>query len=98
LTDFFCWTFSSSSNLIDLLTTVKQPNGRPKEAEMDKKVDASFYVTTNWRFMKEVYICLQKMVDFFNLRASNFKLFVPLSERSFKALKCIKILDLILFF
>jgi len=88
LIDFFCWTFSQSTNLIDLLTTEKQQqSGKSKEIESEKKADPSFYVTTNWRFMKglnfnlnltietlkiifdflkikEIYICLQKMVFF----------------------------------
>jgi hypothetical protein len=52
LIDFFCWTFSQSTNLIDLLTTEKQQSGKSREIESEKKVDSSFYVTTNWRFMK----------------------------------------------
>ena len=60
LIDFFCWTFSQSTNLIDLLTTEKQQqSGKSKEIESEKKADPSFYVTTNWRFMKGLnFYCL----------------------------------------
>ena len=44
------------------MTIPKQTNAKLKDVEGEKRVDASFYVTTNWRFMKEVYVCLQKMV------------------------------------
>ena len=59
LIDFFCWAFSQSTNLIDLLTTEKQQSGKSREIESEKKADSSFYVTTNWRFMKGLnFYCL----------------------------------------
>jgi hypothetical protein len=66
LTDFYCWTFSQSSNLIDLLTTEKQTanlQSKDQDGNVKSNVDASYNVTTDWRYMKEVYICLQKMVS-----------------------------------
>ena len=76
LVDFFCWTFSQSSNLIDLLGTEKQINSNkqnePESSSNSKKVDASYYVTPNWRFMKEVYICLAKMVYKLKIFSSYF--------------------------
>ncbi|CAF1012546.1 unnamed protein product, partial [Brachionus calyciflorus] len=67
LGDFYCWTFSKSSNLIDLLVTEK--HSRRKESTdrinsanfQNKKYDASLFVSTNWKFMKELYSSLQKM-------------------------------------
>ena len=70
-----------------MTTEKQQQSGKSKEIESEKKADPSFYVTTNWRFMKglnfnlnltietlkiifdflkikEIYICLQKMVFF----------------------------------
>ena len=64
ITDFYCWIFSKSSNLIDFLVTEKPYANKTNEMKpnSNKKHDASFYVTTNWRLMKEIFNCLQKMV------------------------------------
>ena len=59
LNDFYCWIFSKSSNLIELLVTDK---ANSKTSNEPKRHDASFYVTTNWKFMKEIYYNLIKMV------------------------------------
>ena len=60
LADYYCWIFSKSSNLIDLLVTDKASS--KINSNETKKHDASFYVTTNWKFMKEIYHYLLKMV------------------------------------
>lgn len=68
ITDFFCWIFSKSSNLIDLLVTEKYSKRKESLTRIgsaSKKYDASFYVSANWKFMKEIYTSLQKMVKYF---------------------------------
>ena len=61
LTDFYCWIFSKTANLIDLLVTDKTTSKTNQET---KKNDPTFYVSTNWKFMKDLYIVLTKMVSF----------------------------------
>ena len=62
LTDFYCWIFSKTSNLIDLLITDKT-NSSSKSNQETKKNDPTFYVSTNWKFMKEIFNVLTKMVN-----------------------------------
>lgn len=62
--DFYCWNFSSASNLIDLFVTDKRPgvdNGHDQE-KSTKKYDPCYHVSTNWKFMKEVYNFMSKLV------------------------------------
>ena len=66
LTDFYCWIFSKTANLIDLLVTDKTTSKTNQET---KKNDPTFYVSTNWKFMKDLYNILTKMVSF---KISNF--------------------------
>ena len=61
LRDFFCWTFSKSSNLIDALVDNGSLAGEVSTATV-KKLDASYHVSPNWKFMKSIYNCLEKMV------------------------------------
>ncbi len=63
LSDFYCWIFSKSMNLTDLLVTDKVS----RASNEPKKHDASFYVSTNWKFMKEIYYYLTKTVKLLNL-------------------------------
>jgi hypothetical protein len=70
ITDFYVWTFSKSSHLIELLVAEKHHQLSTKKTNNEdtvgvRKYDASFYVTANWRFMKEIYNCLVKMVNFY---------------------------------
>ena len=63
VSDFFCWMFSKSSNLLNLLIVEK--NGSKMKTTASKlelrKNDASSHVVANWRLMKEFYNCLAKM-------------------------------------
>lgn len=69
--DFYCWIFSKSANLIELLVNEKYSKKSNDLNGKSKKNDASFYVSTNWRFMKEIYSCLTKLVF---LKSPIFKL------------------------
>lgn len=63
VTDFFCWIFSKSSNILDLLVTEK--NGSKLKITASKaelrKYDVTYHVNTNWRLMKEIYMYLLKL-------------------------------------
>jgi hypothetical protein len=48
-------------NLTDLLVTDKTTSKTNQET---KKNDPTFYVSTNWKFMKDLYNVLTKMVSF----------------------------------
>ena len=69
---FYCWNFSKSSNLVDLLITEKKnakststtPTTNSSQTLLKselRKYDVTFHVLMNWRFMKEIYNSLLKL-------------------------------------
>lgn len=66
-TDFYCWNFSKSSNLINLLIIekpikAKQSYNKTSSFAENKKLGTIFDFSVDWKYMKEIYLFLQKMV------------------------------------
>ncbi len=63
ISDFFCWVFSKSANLSDILVTKKSDSQlKIKGPKTDlRKYDATFNMIINWKLMKELYTGLAKM-------------------------------------
>lgn len=60
--DFYNWLFSNSANMTGLFLSEKSvASDKPRPVER-KYLDACVYVSMNWRFLKEIYNCLVKMV------------------------------------
>ncbi|RNA11315.1 putative E3 ubiquitin- ligase HECTD2 [Brachionus plicatilis] len=65
ITDFYCWNFSKSSNLISLLV-IEKPIKSKQSPDMtysspDKKLETIFNFSIDWKFMKDIYLFLQKL-------------------------------------
>lgn len=61
IADFFCWIFSKSSNLLDILTTEKSGFKLDVTKTELLKYDVTFNIVINWKLMKEFYNGLTKM-------------------------------------
>lgn len=60
--DFYNWTFSNSANMIELFISDKAMLNEKSTGDKKKHFDPCYYVSMNWRFLKEIYNCLVKMV------------------------------------
>lgn len=58
--DFYCWNFSKSSNLTSLLVIEKPIKSKQSPYMATSSI---FNFTINWKYMKEIYTFLQKMVQ-----------------------------------
>lgn len=66
--DFYNWLFSNSANMTSLFLSEKSVvSDKPRPVER-KYLDACVYVSMNWRFLKEIYNCLVKMVIYYNFQ------------------------------
>ena len=79
--DFYCWTFSKAANLIELLVTERHSPSSSKDSK--PRNDPSFYVSTNWKFMKEIYYFLVKMVIFFQFITKPISFLNKLTKRTY---------------
>lgn len=59
--DFFCWNFSKSSNLISLLVIEKPIKSKQSPSMASSSI---FNFSINWKYMKEIYNFLLKLVKY----------------------------------
>jgi hypothetical protein len=74
--DFFCWAFSSSSNLIELLVLDRQSkSGKNSSLNEDKQTnyDPCYFKSINWKFMKDIYVNLNRLVNYYFFQIFTFQ-------------------------
>lgn len=78
--EFFNWMFSNSSNMIELFISEKTNLllSNENRHHHHRHGDACHHVSMNWRFLKELYNCLVKMVICKFLLISSFEYIIIL--------------------
>ena len=92
--DFFVWWFSSSENLVELLVSERKPPRLNRydsacdkistysSGSINKHLDPCYHVSINWKFMREIYLCLEKMVNNRIARKKNLHCFVIIQKEN----------------
>lgn len=61
--DFYYWYFSRSENIVELLISKRE--AEYNFTDNKKLSDASYHVSMNWRFLREIYNCFAKLVVYY---------------------------------
>lgn len=62
--DFYYWYFSRSENIVELLISKREAEYN-FTTDNKKLSDASYHVSMNWRFLREIYNCFAKLVIYY---------------------------------